>query len=41
MRWIFSEITADSYRWRSIVADDGSEGWRLATEMRVRRRAYS
>ena len=39
MRWVFSEITPDSYRWRSIIADDGSEGWRLAIEMRVRRRA--
>ena len=41
MRWVFSEITPDSYRWRSIVADDGSEGWRLAVEMRVRRRPHS
>lgn len=38
MRWVFSEITPDRYRWRAIVADQGSEGWRLAVEIRARRR---
>lgn len=37
MRWIFSEITAQSFRWRRVVSEDGGETWRVHKEMRVRR----
>jgi hypothetical protein len=37
MRWIFSEITAQSFRWRRVVSEDGGETWRVHNEMRVRR----
>ncbi len=37
MRWIFSEITEQSFRWRRVVSEDGGESWRVHKEMRVRR----
>ena len=37
MRWIFSEITEESFRWRRVVSADGGKTWRLHKEMRVRR----
>jgi hypothetical protein len=38
-RWIFEQVTPNSFHWRSESAD-GSEGpWRLREEMRVSRRA--
>ena len=37
-RWIYSEITADSFRWRNESSADGGKSWRLDQEMRVRRR---
>ena len=37
MRWIFSEITAESFRWRRVVSPDGGKTWRLHKEMSVRR----
>jgi hypothetical protein len=39
LRWVFSDITGDSFRWRSEVADDPGRAWRLTVEMRVRRRS--
>jgi hypothetical protein len=38
LRWIFSDISADSFRWRSEVSSDGGITWRLTVEMRMRRR---
>jgi hypothetical protein len=38
MRWIFSEITPDRFRWRSITSTDGETTWQLREEMRVRRK---
>lgn len=37
MRWIFSEITEQSFRWRRVVSPDGGKTWRLHKEMSVRR----
>ena len=37
MRWIFSEIKPESFRWRSEVLDDAAELWDLAQEFTVRR----
>jgi hypothetical protein len=37
MRWIFSEITQDSFRWRRVFSLDGGASWQLRKEMNVRR----
>lgn len=37
MKWIFSEITENSFHWRSIISEDGQE-WNLAQEMNVKRK---
>lgn len=37
MKWIFSEITNNSFRWRSIINEDG-ENWKLVQEMIVTRK---
>ena len=37
MRWIFSAIESDSFRWRSVYSRDGEETWQLREEMDVRR----
>jgi len=37
-RWIYSEITAESFRWRNESSADGGRSWRIVQEMRVRRR---
>ena len=37
MRWVFSEIKKDSFRWRRVVSPDGGKTWRLHKEMSVRR----
>jgi hypothetical protein len=39
MHWIFSEITAASFRWRNVVSTDGGKTWRLVLEMFARRAA--
>lgn len=36
-RWIFSEITLQSFRWRSEESKDGGKSWTLTEEMRIRR----
>jgi len=37
IRWIFSEITRDSFRWRGEELRDPPSGWVLYEEMRIRR----
>lgn len=37
-RWIFSEITRNSFHWRSIESNDDMKTWRLTEEMRIERR---
>src|SRR5215469_11057665 len=36
-RWIFSEITPQSFRWRSEDSSDGGRTWTIGQEMSVRR----
>jgi hypothetical protein len=38
LKWIFSEIGHDSFRWRSEASQDGGGTWKLDEEMRIRRR---
>lgn len=38
-RWIFSELTPASFRWRAEESLDGGTSWTLTEEMRVRRRS--
>ena len=37
VKWIFSEITADSFRWRSEESRDNGKTWTLKEEMQIRR----
>ena len=37
IRWSFSEITPDSFRWRGEISDDGGTSWRLHVEFLARR----
>ena len=37
-RWIFSDVTSDSFRWRNEVSDDGGVTWRLKQSIVARRR---
>jgi len=37
-RWIWSELTPMSARWRDEVSSDGGATWRMREEMRLRRR---
>jgi hypothetical protein len=39
MRWIFSEITDTSFRWRSVYSRDEEQTWQLREEMHVLRAA--
>ena len=39
LRWVFSDIRADTFRWRSEVSLDTGSTWRLTVEMRVHRRS--
>ena len=36
-RWIFQEITPDSFRWTGELSSDGGRTWRLAAEFALRR----
>ncbi len=40
-RWIFSEITSNSFRWRSVESHDNEKTWQLTEEMRVHRKLRS
>lgn len=37
MRWIFSEVTVNSYHWRRMHSRDGGKTWTVRKEMKVRR----
>jgi hypothetical protein len=37
MRWIFSNITANSFHWRRVFSTDGGVTWQLRKEMSARR----
>jgi hypothetical protein len=37
VKWIFSEITANAFRWHSEESRDDGKTWRLREEMRIRR----
>ena len=39
IRWVFTDVTAESFRWLGHVSDDGGATWRLEQEMLARRRA--
>ncbi len=41
VRWIFSEITPDSFRWHSEETHDNGKAWTLKEEMQIRRRRQS
>ncbi len=36
-RWVFSEITPNSFRWHSDESHDDGKTWQLTEEMRIRR----
>lgn len=38
-RWIFSDITLDSFSWRAVDSRDGGESWELLQEMKAKRQA--
>jgi hypothetical protein len=38
-RWIFSEITPDSFSWRAVDSKDDGESWRLLQVMKARWRS--
>jgi hypothetical protein len=38
VKWIFSEITPDSFKWRSEETHDNGKTWTLKEEMQIRRR---
>lgn len=37
LRWIFSEVTADSFRWRNQESEDGGRTWRVVQRMAAAR----
>jgi hypothetical protein len=41
MRWIFSEITGNSFRWRSVVSGDDGETWQPRSAMSLRRASHA
>ena len=36
-KWIFSDITPESFRWRSVETHDNGKTWQLTEEMQVRK----
>ena len=41
VKWIFSEITPNSFRWHAEESQDNGKTWTLVEEMRIRRRHES
>ncbi len=41
VRWIFSEITPDSFKWRAEETRDNGKTWTLREEMQIRKRHNS
>lgn len=41
LKWIFSEITPNSFRWHSEETRDNGKTWKLREEMRIRRQHSS
>jgi len=41
VKWIFSDITPDFFRWRAEETQDNGKTWTLTEEMRIRRRHKS
>jgi hypothetical protein len=39
VRWSFSDIRPDSFRWRGEISADGGVTWRLVVEFLARRKA--
>lgn len=37
LRWVFSNITSQSFHWRNVVSEDGGQTWRLQEEVHMRR----
>jgi len=38
MQWIFSDITANTFRWRGMTSKDGGKIWYMEQEMFATRR---
>ena len=38
-RWIFSEVTPDSFSWRAVESKDAGESWTLLQEMKAQRQS--
>jgi len=41
MKWIFSNITTEAFRWRSEETQDNGKTWTLREEMQIRKRHSS
>jgi hypothetical protein len=39
VKWIFSQIEDDSFRWHAVCSRDGGESWQIMQEMRLTRSA--
>lgn len=39
MHWVFSEMTDDTFDWRSQITEDAGESWSIVQTMKARRRA--
>ena len=37
-RWIFSDITESTFRWRGEKSEDGGKTWKMYEEMKIRRK---
>jgi hypothetical protein len=36
-KWVFTDVTADSFTWQGFVLGDDGETWNLQTEFKLRR----
>ena len=41
LRWRFTEITGDAFRWRSEISGDGGRTWTSNEDMRLTRRGQT